>query len=174
MSSITNSDAETEPSRPTTSTLLNGRHAFPPFYACYLLRSKATANSNRTYVGSTPNPPRRIRQHNGELTQGAVKTSRFRPWVRVKVDMPLMVPGDANYRLRAGRSRTVNLPTLMIRFPSKLTALQVSHPKAYNDAHNSLNGHGRNLSCRDIFGQAGSSCFAKTTSAIGLTEKSSE
>ncbi|WWD17151.1 hypothetical protein CI109_101588 [Kwoniella shandongensis] len=64
----------------TTSTLLDGNHVFPPFYACYLLRSKAVAKSNRTYVGSTPDPPRRIRQHNGELTQGAWKTSKFRPW----------------------------------------------------------------------------------------------
>ncbi|RSH87214.1 Slx4p interacting protein [Saitozyma podzolica] len=64
----------------STSTLLDGNHVFPPFYACYLLRSKATPNSNRTYVGSTPDPPRRLRQHNGELTQGACKTSRFRPW----------------------------------------------------------------------------------------------
>ncbi|WWC62129.1 uncharacterized protein I303_104720 [Kwoniella dejecticola CBS 10117] len=73
------SDQETEP-RKSTSTLLNGNHVYPPFYACYLLRSKATANSNRTYVGSTPNPPRRIRQHNGELKQGAWKTSKHRPW----------------------------------------------------------------------------------------------
>jgi len=72
---------EEETSRPTTSTLLDGRHRFPQFYACYLLRSKAVPNSNRTYVGSTPNPPRRLRQHNGEITQGAVRTSRFRPWV---------------------------------------------------------------------------------------------
>ncbi|WWC70140.1 uncharacterized protein I206_104087 [Kwoniella pini CBS 10737] len=70
---------ETEP-RKSTSTLLNGNHTFPTFYACYLLRSKATPNSNRTYVGSTPNPPRRIRQHNGELKQGAWKTSKHRPW----------------------------------------------------------------------------------------------
>jgi structure-specific endonuclease subunit SLX1 len=72
-----------QPSRPSTSTLLDGRHVYPPFYACYLLRSKAVPNSNRTYVGSTPNPPRRLRQHNGEITQGAVRTSRFRPWVSV-------------------------------------------------------------------------------------------
>jgi hypothetical protein len=34
----------------TTSTILDGNHAFPPFYACYLLRSRATVTSNRTYV----------------------------------------------------------------------------------------------------------------------------
>lgn len=44
------SDVERPPGKKTTSTLLDGRHVFPPFYACYLLRSKATPNSNRTYV----------------------------------------------------------------------------------------------------------------------------
>ncbi|GMK55221.1 hypothetical protein CspeluHIS016_0202770 [Cutaneotrichosporon spelunceum] len=62
------------------STVAEGNHSYPPFYCCYLLKSLATPNSQRTYVGSTPNPQRRIRQHNGELKQGAWKTSRFRPW----------------------------------------------------------------------------------------------
>ncbi|KAK1924355.1 hypothetical protein DB88DRAFT_490085 [Papiliotrema laurentii] len=79
------------------STVLDGNHTIPPFYACYLLRSLATPNSNRTYVGSTPNPPKRIRQHNGQLSQGAWTTSRHRPW-----GMQLIVYG----------------------FPSKLSALQ--------------------------------------------------
>ena len=41
------------------STVLN--HTMPPFYACYLLK---TVNPKRsaTYIGSTPDPPRRIKQ----------------------------------------------------------------------------------------------------------------
>ncbi|WWC89180.1 uncharacterized protein L201_004098 [Kwoniella dendrophila CBS 6074] len=44
------SEQELPEARKSTSTLLDGNHSFPPFYACYLLRSKATANSNRTYT----------------------------------------------------------------------------------------------------------------------------
>ncbi|PWY98464.1 hypothetical protein BCV70DRAFT_32359 [Testicularia cyperi] len=53
-------------------------HTVPPFYACYFLRSLASPAT--TYIGSTPAPPRRKRQHNGDLTQGAWKTARARPW----------------------------------------------------------------------------------------------
>ncbi|KAK2467837.1 hypothetical protein APHAL10511_000132 [Amanita phalloides] len=56
-------------------------HNFPHFYACYLLKSAQTPKSQATYIGSTPNPPRRIRQHNGEISQGARKTRLKRPWV---------------------------------------------------------------------------------------------
>ncbi|GAK63716.1 uncharacterized protein PAN0_003c1923 [Moesziomyces antarcticus] len=53
-------------------------HTIPSFYACYFLRSLSSPGI--TYIGSTPAPPRRKRQHNGDLTQGAWKTARSRPW----------------------------------------------------------------------------------------------
>lgn len=54
------------------------KHTIPSFYACYFLRSLSSPGI--TYIGSTPAPPRRKRQHNGDLTQGAYKTARARPW----------------------------------------------------------------------------------------------
>ncbi|KZV60185.1 hypothetical protein PENSPDRAFT_594370, partial [Peniophora sp. CONT] len=72
-------------------------HQIPNFYACYLLRSVRTPRATATYIGSTPHPPRRIRQHNGEISAGAWKTKHNRPWV-----MQMIIYG----------------------FPSKLAALQ--------------------------------------------------
>lgn len=55
----------------------------PPLYTVYVLRS--TVNHACLYIGSTPNPPRRLKQHNGEAKGGAVRTSRskLRPWEMV-------------------------------------------------------------------------------------------
>ncbi|KAI1135572.1 structure-specific endonuclease subunit SLX1 [Hypoxylon sp. FL0543] len=55
----------------------------PPLYTVYILRS--TVRRASLYIGSTPNPPRRLKQHNGEAKGGAARTSRntLRPWEMV-------------------------------------------------------------------------------------------
>ncbi|KAI5857436.1 hypothetical protein GGS23DRAFT_587376 [Durotheca rogersii] len=55
----------------------------PPLYTVYILRS--TVRNSSLYIGSTPNPPRRLKQHNGDVPGGAARTSRtkLRPWEMV-------------------------------------------------------------------------------------------
>ena len=52
---------------------------------CYLLRSLDPAHPGSTYIGYTTNPRRRIRQHNGEISAGAFRTQRKRPWQMIVV-----------------------------------------------------------------------------------------
>lgn len=52
----------------------------PALYTVYVLRS--TVQHGCLYIGSTPDPARRLRQHNGQVKGGAARTSRerLRPW----------------------------------------------------------------------------------------------
>jgi len=52
------------------------------FYAVYCLESLSPIRGNRgrRYIGFTVNPARRIRQHNGEIQNGAHQTKNRRPW----------------------------------------------------------------------------------------------
>ncbi|EQC33363.1 hypothetical protein SDRG_08882 [Saprolegnia diclina VS20] len=67
-------------------------------FACYLLTpqtptqtGKRSLHMKHTYVGFTMTPKRRLRQHNGEIVQGAKKTAKYRPW-----DMLIVVYGFAS------------------------------------------------------------------------------
>ena len=63
-------------------------------YSVYLLRSLNPRYSRRTYVGFTVNIARRLRQHNGEISGGAKRTSRARPW-----EMICYISGFPNKRI---------------------------------------------------------------------------
>ncbi|WJZ89225.1 hypothetical protein VitviT2T_008454 [Vitis vinifera] len=62
---------------------LNSEEKGDDFFACYLLASLSPRHKGHSYIGFTVNPRRRIRQHNGEITCGAWKTKRKRPWEMV-------------------------------------------------------------------------------------------
>ncbi|CAK7212358.1 Slx4p interacting protein [Sporothrix curviconia] len=55
----------------------------PALYTVYILRS--TMRHASLYIGSTPDPPRRLKQHNGVVKGGAARTARasLRPWEMV-------------------------------------------------------------------------------------------
>lgn len=75
-------------------------HVVPVRYTVYLLQLMPKPRS--FYIGSTPDPARRLRQHNGELSAGAHRTLRtaFQPW---------------------------RIVCLVFGFPSKVAALQFEH-----------------------------------------------
>lgn len=57
--------------------MVDARHLH---YAVYLLQSEHVKYAGQAYVGSTPDPGRRLKQHNGAVVGGAKKTAGKRPW----------------------------------------------------------------------------------------------
>jgi structure-specific endonuclease subunit SLX1 len=66
----------------TSTPRSNGQMQQCDFFGCYMLISEnPQAPKNKSYIGFTVNPSRRIRQHNGELSHGgARRTKALRPW----------------------------------------------------------------------------------------------
>ena len=64
----------------------------PPPWWVYVLRS---ANLQRTYVGITTDPVRRLAQHNGDRAGGARATRAHRPWAVGAVFGPYETRGEA-------------------------------------------------------------------------------
>ena len=107
------------------------------FYGVYILQSEPSPRA--FYIGSTPDPMRRLRQHNGDLKLGAFRTRRSsrRPWKMIAI--------------------THN-------FPSRVAALQfehaLQHPKT--SRHMASGGGGGSDS-----GQGGSSSGSESGSGGG-------
>jgi hypothetical protein len=71
----------TDLSHPRTKTTKSDEKQTNQHFHCYLLRSLDPKHTNKTYVGFTVDPKRRLRQHNGVVQGGARTTSRQgRPW----------------------------------------------------------------------------------------------
>ncbi|KAJ1329666.1 structure-specific endonuclease subunit SLX1 [Microdochium nivale] len=85
----------------------------PPLYTVYILRS--TISHSSLYIGSTPHPPRRLKQHNGEAKGGAVRTSRasLRPW-----EMVGLVSGFPGLVAALKFEWALNNPHLSLHIPS--------------------------------------------------------
>ncbi|KAL7791444.1 hypothetical protein V8C37DRAFT_382410 [Trichoderma ceciliae] len=86
----------------------------PALYGVYVLRS--TVRHTSIYVGSTPNPPRRLKQHNGETKGGAVRTSRdsLRPW-----EMIVLVTGFPSSVAALKFEWALNNPHLTLHIPKE-------------------------------------------------------
>ncbi|KAI1435954.1 GIY-YIG catalytic domain-containing protein [Xylaria sp. CBS 124048] len=82
----------------------------PPLYTVYVLQS--TIRQASLYIGSTPNPPRRLKQHNGEVKGGARRTSRVRPW-----EMVGLVSGFPNMIAALKFEWALNNPHVSLHIP---------------------------------------------------------
>ncbi|KAK4176030.1 hypothetical protein QBC36DRAFT_188439 [Triangularia setosa] len=86
----------------------------PALYCVYILRS--TVRHGSLYIGSTPNPPRRLSQHNGQVKGGAMRTSRnsLRPW-----EMVALVSGFASSTAALKFEWALTNPHTSLHIPSE-------------------------------------------------------
>ncbi|KAK0739391.1 hypothetical protein B0T21DRAFT_329207 [Apiosordaria backusii] len=86
----------------------------PALYTVYILRS--TVRHGSLYIGSTPNPPRRLSQHNGQVKGGAARTSRnsLRPW-----EMVALVSGFASSTAALKFEWALTNPHISMHIPSE-------------------------------------------------------
>ncbi|RDA95890.1 hypothetical protein CP533_5222 [Ophiocordyceps camponoti-saundersi (nom. inval.)] len=91
----------------------------PALYVVYVLRSSVRKAS--LYVGSTPNPQRRLKQHNGDSKGGARRTSNLRPW-----EMVALVSGFPSMISALKFEWALNNPHLSLHIPdeSRLTVVK--------------------------------------------------
>lgn len=61
----------------------------------YVLISEKNSSKGHTYVGSTTDTSRRLRQHNGLIKGGAKSTAHKRPWVIGKIYGPYISRSEA-------------------------------------------------------------------------------
>ena len=97
------------------------QHAIPPFYACYLLRS---TRRGMTYIGSTPDPLRRIKQHNGLIIGVRLVSSSLLAFTQ-KLNSYMCARGGVQGAFATKFWRPWEMELLCYGFPSKLQALQV-------------------------------------------------
>lgn len=76
-------NGSTEADQEDEAAICKGQGESSRFFGCYLLTSLCPRYKGHSYIGFTVNPKRRIRQHNGEITSGAFRTKRKRPWEMV-------------------------------------------------------------------------------------------
>lgn len=86
----------------------------PVLYTVYVLRSAVWHAS--LYIGSTPNPPRQPKQHNGETKGGAACTVRhkLRPW-----DMIVLVSGFPSMVAALKFEWALTNPHLLLHIPDE-------------------------------------------------------
>lgn len=97
-------------------------------YFVYLLKSTV---SNRTYVGYTVgNVYRRLRKHNGEITGGAKRTKKGRPWKvvmfvsfeheRTAMQYEFCIQHTKKYRRTSGIANKMKIMKSLIHYQERI------------------------------------------------------